>query len=179
MSANRDEVKLNDAARKDLRVFNRAFIETYFRTVRDALKAAAPNQLYAGCRFAWVNDDAADIAGDATAAISTYLAANLPTMLENSSNLARKHDEIIGSLLAGEIPADVEAQIRRRAAESAGAAERQEGQGLPACLLVPDRIRVPVAGMVRKSAPRLRVLAHAEIPDTHSIRIGQLIGSNR
>lgn len=66
-------------------------------------------------------DDAADIAGDATAAISTYLAANLPTMLENSSNLARKHDEIIGSLLAGEIPADVEAQIRRRAAESAGA----------------------------------------------------------
>lgn len=63
MSANRDEVKLNDAARKDLRVFNRAFIETYFRTVRDALKAAAPNQLYAGCRFAWVNDDAADIAG--------------------------------------------------------------------------------------------------------------------
>ncbi|NLD56347.1 MAG: flagellar biosynthesis protein FlhA [Burkholderiaceae bacterium] len=65
------------------------------------------------------------------------------------------------------------------AAEAAGAAERQEGQGLPACLLVPDRIRVPVAGMVRKSAPRLRVLAHAEIPDTHSIRIGQLIGSNR
>ena len=66
-------------------------------------------------------DDAAGIAGDATAAISTYLAANLPTMLENSSNLARKQDEIIGSLLAGEIPADVEAQIRRRAAESAGA----------------------------------------------------------
>jgi len=65
------------------------------------------------------------------------------------------------------------------AAEAAGAAERQEGQGMPACLLVPDRIRVPVAGMVRKSAPRLRVLAHAEIPDTHSIRIGQLIGSNR
>jgi flagellar biosynthesis protein FlhA len=65
------------------------------------------------------------------------------------------------------------------AAEAASAAARQEAQGLPACLLVPDRIRVPVAGMVRKSAPRLRVLAHAEIPDTHSIRIGQLIGSNR
>ncbi|MGI5925504.1 MAG: hypothetical protein ACOX9E_16300 [Lentisphaeria bacterium] len=65
MSANRDEVKLNDAARRDLRVFNRAFIETYFRTVRDALKAGAPNQLYAGCRFVWTtsNADAEDIAG--------------------------------------------------------------------------------------------------------------------
>jgi flagellar biosynthesis protein FlhA len=65
------------------------------------------------------------------------------------------------------------------AAEAANAAQGQEAQGLPACLLVPDRIRVPVAGMVRKAAPRLRVLAHAEIPDTHSIRIGHLIGSNR
>ncbi len=65
------------------------------------------------------------------------------------------------------------------AAEAARTAQRQETQGMPACLLVPDRIRVPVAGMVRKSAPRLRVLAHAEIPDTHSIRIGLLIGSNR
>jgi flagellar biosynthesis protein FlhA len=48
--------------------------------------------------------------------------------------------------------------------------------GLPACLLVPDRIRVPVARLLRKGAPRLRVLGHAEIPDTHSIRIGRIIG---
>ena len=46
-------------------------------------------------------------------------------------------------------------------------------------MLVPDRIRVPVARLVRKAAPRLRVLGHAEIPDTHSIRIGHLIGSKR
>jgi flagellar biosynthesis protein FlhA len=63
--------------------------------------------------------------------------------------------------------------------EAARTAQIQEEQGLPGCLLVPDRIRVPVAGMVRKTAPRLRVLAHAEIPDTHSIRIGHLIGSKR
>ncbi|RPH42868.1 MAG: flagellar biosynthesis protein FlhA [Burkholderiales bacterium] len=56
------------------------------------------------------------------------------------------------------------------------AAARQESAGVPACLLVPDRIRVPVARLLRKGAPRLRVLGHAEIPDTHSIRIGRIIG---
>jgi flagellar biosynthesis protein FlhA len=56
------------------------------------------------------------------------------------------------------------------------AASRQETAGVPACLLVPDRIRVPVARLLRKGAPRLRVLGHAEVPDTHSIRIGRIIG---
>ena len=65
------------------------------------------------------------------------------------------------------------------ATEAARICQQQEALGLPACLLVPDRIRPQVAAMVRKAAPRLRVLAHAEIPDTHTIRIGQLIGSNR
>jgi flagellar biosynthesis protein FlhA len=56
------------------------------------------------------------------------------------------------------------------------AASRQETAGVPACLLVPDRIRVPVARLLKKAWPRLRVLGHAEIPDTHSIRIGRIIG---
>ena len=59
---------------------------------------------------------------------------------------------------------------------AADAAGRQEDAGMPACLLVPDRIRVPVARLLKMAAPRLRVLAHAEIPDTHSIRIGRIIG---
>ena len=58
----------------------------------------------------------------------------------------------------------------------AEAARRQEDEGHPSCLLVPDRIRVPLARLLKKAAPRLRVLGHAEIPDTHSIRIGRLIG---
>lgn len=65
------------------------------------------------------------------------------------------------------------------ATEAARICQQQEALGQPACLLVPDRIRPQVAAMVRKAAPRLRVLAHAEIPDTHTIRIGKLIGSNR
>jgi hypothetical protein len=43
----------------DLRAFYTKFAETYFRILRTELKQAAPNQLYLGCRFAWVNDLAA------------------------------------------------------------------------------------------------------------------------
>ena len=43
-------------ARPDLTDFYTKSAETYFRTVRDAIKSVAPNQLYLGCRFAWVND---------------------------------------------------------------------------------------------------------------------------
>ena len=61
--------------------------------------------------------------------------------------------------------------------EAVNCVKRQEDQGQPACLLVPDLIRAPVARLLRRAAPRLKVLAHSEIPDTHSIRIGSIIGS--
>jgi flagellar biosynthesis protein FlhA len=64
--------------------------------------------------------------------------------------------------------------LSRNAAETA---RRQEDLGVPACLLVPDAIRAPVARLLRRAAPRLKVLAHSEIPETHSIRIGSIIGS--
>jgi hypothetical protein len=46
-------------ARADLEAFYTRTAETYFREVRDALRAVAPHQLYLGCRFAWVNPLAA------------------------------------------------------------------------------------------------------------------------
>ncbi|MBN1418786.1 MAG: serine hydrolase [Planctomycetes bacterium] len=46
-------------ARDDLGDFYTRTAETYFRTIREELKEAAPQQLYLGCRFAWVNDRAA------------------------------------------------------------------------------------------------------------------------
>jgi flagellar biosynthesis protein FlhA len=64
--------------------------------------------------------------------------------------------------------------LARRAAESA---QRQEDLGVPACLLVPDMIRAPMARLLKRAAPRLRVLGHSEIPETHSIRIGSVIGA--
>ncbi|MFO1216899.1 MAG: flagellar biosynthesis protein FlhA [Burkholderiaceae bacterium] len=59
---------------------------------------------------------------------------------------------------------------------AAASARQQEDMGHPACLLVPDTIRSAMARLLRRAAPRLRVLAHSEIPDTHSIRIGSIIG---
>ena len=50
-------------ARVDLTAFYVKLAETYFRTVREAIKAVAPEHLYLGCRFAWVNDLVARAAG--------------------------------------------------------------------------------------------------------------------
>lgn len=55
-------------------------------------------------------------------------------------------------------------------------ANQQEEKGVPACLLVPDPIRSAMARLLRRTAPRLQVLAHSEIPDTHLIRIGPILG---
>lgn len=49
-------------AREDLVAFYVKTAETYFRTVNATIKSVAPNQLYLGCRFAWVNDVAAKAA---------------------------------------------------------------------------------------------------------------------
>ncbi|WP_298234185.1 flagellar biosynthesis protein FlhA [uncultured Azohydromonas sp.] len=59
---------------------------------------------------------------------------------------------------------------------AADTAQRQEELGQPACLLVPDAIRTPMARLLRRAAPRLKVLAHSEIPETHTIRIASIIG---
>ncbi len=49
-------------ARDDLRAFYTRIAEEYFKVCRDAVKSAAPHNLYLGCRFAWVNDLAAEAA---------------------------------------------------------------------------------------------------------------------
>ncbi|MBK8323339.1 MAG: flagellar biosynthesis protein FlhA [Betaproteobacteria bacterium] len=59
---------------------------------------------------------------------------------------------------------------------AARAAEKLDSQGLPAVLLVPDRVRAIVARLVRRAAPRLRVLGHSEIPETSAVRIATVIG---
>ena len=46
----------------------------------------------------------------------------------------------------------------------------------PACWC-PTCIRAPMARLLKRAAPRLKVLAHSEIPETHSIRIGSIIGA--
>ena len=60
--------------------------------------------------------------------------------------------------------------------DAADSARRAEDLGQPACLLVPDLIRAQMARLLKRAAPRLKVLGHSEIPETHSIRIGSIIG---
>jgi flagellar biosynthesis protein FlhA len=60
---------------------------------------------------------------------------------------------------------------------AADSARTQEDLGMPACLLVPDLIRSPMARLLKRAAPRLKVLGHSEIPETHSIRIASVIGA--
>ncbi|MHB8897577.1 MAG: beta-agarase [Thermoguttaceae bacterium] len=45
-------------ARADLEAFASRIAQQYFRTCRQAVKAVAPDTMYLGCRFAWVNDRA-------------------------------------------------------------------------------------------------------------------------
>ena len=59
--------------------------------------------------------------------------------------------------------------------KAAEVANKQEELGIPACLLVPDAIRTTIARLVRRMAPRLQVLSHSEIPETHTIRIGPVL----
>jgi flagellar biosynthesis protein FlhA len=62
--------------------------------------------------------------------------------------------------------------LTKKAAEMA---LKQEEIGIPACLLVPDPIRSTIARLVKRVAPRLQVLAHSEIPESHTIRIGPIL----
>ena len=48
-----------DRARPDLLPFNRKLYDVYFRTIKEELRKHAPDKLYLGARFAWVNDDVA------------------------------------------------------------------------------------------------------------------------
>ena len=89
--------------------------------------------------------------------------------------LERLVTQALGSPMGAVLDPGVAETLTR---EAATPAQRQEDLGAPACLLVPDAIRVPMARLLKRAAPRLKVLGHREIPETHSIRIGSIIGAN-
>jgi flagellar biosynthesis protein FlhA len=80
--------------------------------------------------------------------------------------------QALGSASGPALDPGVADMLTRNAAETA---LKQEEIGVPACLLVPDQIRGSIARLVRRVAPRLQVLAHSEIPETHTIRIGPIL----
>jgi flagellar biosynthesis protein FlhA len=57
------------------------------------------------------------------------------------------------------------------------ATRRNEALGQAPVLLAPDTLRWPLARLLRRSMPQLRVLAHGEIPDNRSIRVTSVVGA--
>ena len=80
--------------------------------------------------------------------------------------------QALGNTAGAALDPGVAELLNRSAAE---VALRQEELGVPACLLVPDSIRSAISRLVRRVTPRLQVLAHSEIPESHSIRIGPIL----
>ena len=60
---------------------------------------------------------------------------------------------------------------------AANAARAQEDLGQPAVLLVPQGLRWLLSRFLRRSLPQLKVLSHAEVPDSRTIRVTSLIGA--
>jgi flagellar biosynthesis protein FlhA len=80
--------------------------------------------------------------------------------------------QALGNPSAPSLDPGVAEILTQRAAD---VAQKQEELGMPACLLVPDSIRNAIARLLKRVAPRLQVLSHSEIPETHTIRIGPIL----
>ena len=61
--------------------------------------------------------------------------------------------------------------------ETQAAMERQSQLGLPPVLVVQQSLRQLLSRFLRRSLPQLKVLSHAEIPDSRSIKVTATIGA--
>ena len=96
----------------------------------------------------------------------------MPSLAIPQKQITPNKMQALGSASGSALDPGVADMLSRNAAEFA---MKQEEIGIPACLLVPDPIRSAIARLVRRVAPRLQVLSHSEIPETHSIRIGPIL----
>lgn len=62
------------------------------------------------------------------------------------------------------------------ASQAETAAQHQEKMGLTPVLLVPNQLRALLARFLKRTLPQLKVLSHAEIPETKTIRVTSLVG---
>jgi flagellar biosynthesis protein FlhA len=80
------------------------------------------------------------------------------------------------SLAGGDAPGIEPGLANTLLSETARAVERQEAMGLPTALLVPDRLRAPLARFLRRAIPQLKVIAVSEVPDNRTIRVNATVG---
>ena len=61
--------------------------------------------------------------------------------------------------------------------EASGASRRQEQVGLVPVLLVPAPLRTLLARFLRRTVPQLKILSHAEVPDSSNIKVTSILGA--
>jgi len=61
-------------------------------------------------------------------------------------------------------------------AQTEAATRKQEQMGLVPVLLVPAPLRTLLSRFLRRTLPQLKVLSHAELPDSKTIRVTSLVG---
>ena len=126
--------------------------------------------------------DAAELTAQARIALGPAIVQNLYGASEElqvivvEPDLEKVLNQAVGS--AGGEGLGIEPTLAENLLRGAAAAvTRQESIGQPAALLVPDRLRTPLARMLRRALPQLRVLGHAEIPDNRTIRVSSILGA--
>ena len=141
------------------------------RTIIEVLAAVAPRtqdpaELVAACRIAMGQSIVQQIYGRTDELRVIALNPDIERMLLNA--ISSSDAEFV-------LEPGLAEMIFQRATELS---DRQENAGLPPVLLVPDRLRTPLARLLKRVAPRLRVISHTEIPDTSTIRVESVLGAN-
>ncbi len=102
--------------------------------------------------------------------------ANEVEMLVLEPELERVLAQAAGT--AGNEPLGIEPGLAENLLRDlAASVQRLENLGQPAALLVPDKLRPGLSRMARRGLPRLKVIAHAEIPEACTIRVAGVVGA--
>jgi flagellar biosynthesis protein FlhA len=122
--------------------------------------------------------DAAELTAQVRAALRATIAQSLFGSTKELAVIALdpELEKVLASSLGGDGSAVEPGLVDLLQRGATAAMQRQEDMGLAPTLLVPDKLRVPMARLLRRAAPRLRVLGHAEVPETSTIRVSTVLG---
>jgi flagellar biosynthesis protein FlhA len=122
--------------------------------------------------------DAAELTAHTRAALRATIAQSLFGSTRELSVIAldTELEKVLASSLSGDGAAVEPGLVDLLQRGASAAMQRQEDMGLAPTLLVPDKLRVPLARLLKRAAPRLRVLGHAEVPETSTIRVSTVLG---
>jgi flagellar biosynthesis protein FlhA len=144
-------------------------LRTVLETLADhAARSQDPGELTAAVRVALGRSIVQQLYGTASEINVIALDPELERVLLQVMNLAGQD--------ASGVEPDLADNLSR---EAAAAVAQQETLGQPTVLLVPDRLRLPLARLLRRGVPGARVLGHSEIPDARTIRVSVMVGGKR